>query len=157
MSDKGAHFFRCDLQVHSLRDINWNGHDAITEDERRAYARKLVEACRECGLRGIAITDHHDVLFASYVRKAAYEETDQERQFAPEGCAGDVIKVDEYVDVRGLRNALFHQLPHALIELAPAASDERSLLQSSNNHISARPASADQRQTDTFNTNAHAK
>ena len=34
--------------------------------------------------------------------------------------AGDLIRVDEYLDARGLRrNALFHQLLQALIELAP--------------------------------------
>ncbi len=77
MSDKGAHFFRCDLQVHTPRDINWTGRDYVTDDERRAYAGQLVQACRERGLHGIAITDHHDMVFASYVRQAAAEETDQ--------------------------------------------------------------------------------
>ncbi len=65
--------------------------------------------------------------------------------------AGDVIKVDEYVDLRGLkRSALFHQLLQALIELAPAVSEERSVLESISNHISARPASAEDRQADMF-------
>ena len=37
--------------------------------------------------------------------------------------AGDVTKVDAYLDARGLRrNALFHQLLQALIELASAWS-----------------------------------
>jgi len=65
--------------------------------------------------------------------------------------AGDLIRVDEYLDARGLRrNALFHQLLQALIELAPAATEERSLLESISNHIAARPASADDRQGDMF-------
>jgi len=65
--------------------------------------------------------------------------------------AGDVIRVDEYLDARGLRrNALFHQLLQALIELAPAATEERSLLESISNHIAARPVSADDRQGDMF-------
>jgi putative DNA methylase len=65
--------------------------------------------------------------------------------------AGDVVKVDEYVETRALkRNAVFHQLLQALIELAPAASEERSLLESISNHISARPASAEERQADMF-------
>jgi adenine-specific DNA methylase len=52
--------------------------------------------------------------------------------------AGDVAKVDEYLDARGLRrNALFHQLLQALIELAPAGSEERSLLESISNHVAA--------------------
>jgi putative DNA methylase len=53
--------------------------------------------------------------------------------------AGDVIKVDEYLDVRGLgHNTLFHQLLQALIELAPAGSDERSLLENISNHVASR-------------------
>ena len=65
--------------------------------------------------------------------------------------AGDVVRVDEYLDARGLRrNALFHQLLQALIELAPAGSEERSLLESISNHIAARPASAEDRQRDMF-------
>jgi len=61
--------------------------------------------------------------------------------------AGDVIKVDEYLDARGLRrNALFHQLLQALIELAAAGGEERSLLESISNHVAARGVSAEQRQ-----------
>jgi len=45
--------------------------------------------------------------------------------------AGDVVKVDEYLDNKGLRrNVLFHQLLQALIELADVGSDERALLES---------------------------
>ncbi len=67
--------------------------------------------------------------------------------------AGDQVKVDEYVDLRGLkRNALFHQLLQALIELAPPGGEERSLLESISNHIVARPASAEERQGDMFKT-----
>jgi adenine-specific DNA methylase len=53
--------------------------------------------------------------------------------------AGDETKVDEYLDVRGLkRNALFAQLLQALIELADPGSEERSILESLSNHIAAR-------------------
>src|SRR6266702_4524125 len=53
--------------------------------------------------------------------------------------AGDVTKVDEYLDVRGLgHNTFFHQLLQALIELAPAGSEERALLESISNHVAAR-------------------
>jgi adenine-specific DNA methylase len=65
--------------------------------------------------------------------------------------AGDVVKVDEYVESHALkRNALFHQLLQALIELAPVGSEERSLLESISNHISSRPASAGDRQAEMF-------
>jgi putative DNA methylase len=63
--------------------------------------------------------------------------------------AGDVIKVDEYLDARGLRrNALFHQFLQALIELASPGAEERSLLESISNHVAARGVSAEQRQID---------
>ena len=53
--------------------------------------------------------------------------------------AGDVVKVDEYLDLRVLRrNQLFHRLLQALIELAPTGSDERALLESISNHVVAR-------------------
>ena len=50
--------------------------------------------------------------------------------------AGDVIKVDEYLDMRGLgHNPLFNQLVQALIEMAPERSDERVLLENISNHV----------------------
>jgi putative DNA methylase len=53
--------------------------------------------------------------------------------------AGEEAKVDDYLDTRGLkRNTLFAQLLQALIELAPAASEERSILESLSNHIASR-------------------
>lgn len=81
--DKGAHFYRCDLQVHTPRDTNWTGKDRLTDRERRAYATELVRACRDRGLQAIAITDHHDMLFVRYVRDAAAEETDHEGNDLP--------------------------------------------------------------------------
>ena len=40
--DKGAHFFRCDFQVHTPRDLNWEGADATSEAERQAYAQEFI-------------------------------------------------------------------------------------------------------------------
>ncbi len=55
--------------------------------------------------------------------------------------SGEVGKVNEYLDVRGLgANALLNQLLQALIELAPAHSEERSRLESISNHIKGRNA-----------------
>ena len=52
---------------------------------------------------------------------------------------GDQGKVNGYIDERGLqRNALFAQLLQALIELAEAGSEERSLLEALSNHVKAR-------------------
>ena len=53
--------------------------------------------------------------------------------------AGDQVKVDDYLDTRGLqRNALFNQILQAIIELADAGSDERSILEALSNHVAAR-------------------
>lgn len=50
--------------------------------------------------------------------------------------AGDIAPVDAYLDAMGLRvNVMFHRFLQALIELAPPASEERSLLESLSNHV----------------------
>ncbi len=74
--DKGAHFFKCDFQVHTPRDLNWNGAGAKTEEERRIYSEEFVSACRQKGLQAVAITDHHDVAFFKHIKAAAQSETD---------------------------------------------------------------------------------
>ena len=52
--------------------------------------------------------------------------------------AGDQVRVNDYLDARGLqRNALFHQILQALIELAAAGSDERAILEALSNHATA--------------------
>jgi adenine-specific DNA methylase len=61
--------------------------------------------------------------------------------------AGDVLKVDEYLDDHGLRrHELFRRLLQALIELSPAGSDERTLLESLSNHVQAKGATPEDRQ-----------
>jgi len=67
--DKGAHFYKCDFQVHTPRDTGWTGGDAVSDGERKAYAEELILACRQKGLGAIAITDHHDFAFFSYVKR----------------------------------------------------------------------------------------
>ncbi|MAT40375.1 MAG: hypothetical protein CL946_12305 [Ectothiorhodospiraceae bacterium] len=55
--------------------------------------------------------------------------------------AGDVHKVDDYLDDNGLRRQeLFKRLVQSLIELSVAGSEERSLLESLSNHIQAKGA-----------------
>jgi type III restriction enzyme len=84
-TDNGAHFQRCDFQVHTPRDIRWAGQDAITDEERKSYAAELITACRAKHLGAIAITDHHDLVFFPYIRKAAEEEIDDNGELiAPE-------------------------------------------------------------------------
>ena len=53
--------------------------------------------------------------------------------------AGDQVKVDDYLDTRGLpSNALFHRILQALIELAESDSEERSLLEALSNRAADR-------------------
>lgn len=72
--DKGAHYYSCDLQVHSPLDGRWKGKGNGSEAEREAYAASLVAACRSRGLHAIALTDHHEMTFVPYVRRAAADE-----------------------------------------------------------------------------------
>jgi type III restriction enzyme len=78
--DKGAHFHKCDFQVHTPRDIGWIGNDATSDADRKAYAEELILACRNKGLGAIAITDHHDFTFFPYVKSAARDELDEKGQ-----------------------------------------------------------------------------
>jgi hypothetical protein len=61
--------------------------------------------------------------------------------------AGQAAQVDDYLDAHGLRQQeLFKRVLQALIELAPAGSDERAVLESLSNHIGiklAQPESKD--------------
>src|SRR5229473_5761390 len=83
LMDKGAHFYRCDFQVHTPRDIGWSGGDAVTDSERKNYAEELILACRQKGLGAIAITDHHDLAFFPYIKEAAQNELDDAGQPVP--------------------------------------------------------------------------
>jgi hypothetical protein len=57
--------------------------------------------------------------------------------------AGDVVKVDEYLNTRSLRtNALFPPVLQAVIEMADAGSEERSILESLSNHVQGRSVRA---------------
>ncbi|MBF0245068.1 MAG: DUF1156 domain-containing protein [Planctomycetes bacterium] len=65
--------------------------------------------------------------------------------------SGDVHKVDEYLDDNGLRRQeLFGRLLQSLIELSPAGSEERSLLESLSNHTQAKGSKFDDGQMKLF-------
>ncbi|WP_438010554.1 DUF1156 domain-containing protein [Sorangium sp. So ce321] len=50
--------------------------------------------------------------------------------------AGDQTKVNAYLDARVLwKNALFHQILQAFIELSPEGSEERNILEAISNHV----------------------
>jgi chromosome segregation protein len=74
--DKGAHFFKCDFQVHTPRDINWQGQRPSDDAGRKNYAENFVKKCRELGLHAVAITDHHDFSFFPIIKTAALHEVD---------------------------------------------------------------------------------
>ncbi|CDI03003.1 hypothetical protein BN873_370002 [Candidatus Competibacter denitrificans Run_A_D11] len=82
--DKGAHFHQCDFQVHTPRDRRWVGQEFITDEERKNYSQALIKACRDKKIQAIAITDHHDMFFAKYIRQEAIEETDENGLLIPE-------------------------------------------------------------------------
>jgi chromosome segregation protein len=90
MMDNGAHFYKCDFQAHTPRDINWDGAGAVTDDERRQYAREFVASCRAKSIDAVGITDHHDLAFFRFIREAALEETDDKGQSL---SAGDRLVV----------------------------------------------------------------
>src|ERR1035437_7455872 len=81
--DRGAHFHKCDFQVHAPRDTNWQGTSAVTDDERHRYAQEFVAACRSKGIDAVAITDHHDLCFFKYIRAAVEIETDEAGESLP--------------------------------------------------------------------------
>jgi hypothetical protein len=59
---------------------------------------------------------------------------------------GDVTKVNEHLDANRLRkNPLFAQLLQALIEMSPADSKEKTLLEKLSNHIGAKGALAERK------------
>jgi len=58
--------------------------------------------------------------------------------------AGDLSKVDGYLDSNGLRRQeLFKRLLQSIIELSPRGTEERSLLESISNHVGVRGATAE--------------
>src|SRR5580700_5177812 len=74
--DKGAHFHRCDFQVHTPRDTNWHGARPTTREQRAEYGDRLVASCRQKRIDAIAVTDHHDFEYFPVIREAALREKD---------------------------------------------------------------------------------
>jgi len=110
--DKGAHFFRCDFQVHSPRDRGWGGNkfgvntneiQTLTAEQKRKitddrfqFAREYLQKVRDAGLNAIAITDHHDVVFAKIIRKVAEEE---KNAFSESGELEKIITVFPGIEI----------------------------------------------------------
>ncbi|WP_376707605.1 TrlF family AAA-like ATPase [Bradyrhizobium glycinis] len=78
-----ASFRKCDFQIHSCRDPNWEGQRPLgvgdakpggakasavdVEASRKAWAKSLVDKCVAKKLRAIALTDHHEMVMVRYV------------------------------------------------------------------------------------------
>lgn len=75
--DKGAHFYKTDLQIHTPRDRGWQpaGARPETDEERLGYAKEFVARCRQLGVGAIGVTDHDDVCFVKYFQLAAQDGT----------------------------------------------------------------------------------
>jgi len=72
----GATWKKCDFQIHTPRDPQWDGQRfaggrADLEAAREAWADIFVTECIQRGLGAIAVTDHHDFCFVPYVQRAA--------------------------------------------------------------------------------------
>jgi len=72
--DKGAHYYRTDLQVHTPRDRRWVGGNATSDSERESFANAFIAECRAAGVQAVAITDHHDLAMVRFIRDAAKRE-----------------------------------------------------------------------------------
>ena len=71
----GARFYKCDLHTHTPADgrFNCEGWPVETEEEKQAFARKLVRYAQMRGLDILGVTSHNDVSWLPYVQEAAEE------------------------------------------------------------------------------------
>lgn len=78
-----AYWRKCDFQVHTPRDPNWQGvrpvglgedNDGVpaTVDDvdaaRARWAEDFVDQCLRRGLEAVALTDHHEMIMVPYVQ-----------------------------------------------------------------------------------------
>nr|WP_198360962.1 PHP domain-containing protein [Sphingomonas sp. KC8] len=91
-----AYWRKCDFQVHTPRDPNWQGVRPIgigddkdgvpatvvdVDTARQQWAEDFVEQCVRRGLEAIAITDHHEMVMVPYVQAAIAARRDLEPDF----------------------------------------------------------------------------
>lgn len=69
--DRGARYFRADLQVHTPADARWPGQQPSDPDERATVARDYLRAAQARGMEVVGITEHHDVSWIDELRHAA--------------------------------------------------------------------------------------
>ncbi len=136
----------CGLSDSALADrhdllVRTGGKSAASEDEEDAEEGEKEEVSSGSGskvkLKPWSVRKKKTL--GEVVEGKAPPMIDQVHKLMHLWKAGDVAKVDGYLDDHGLRReVIFQQLVQALIELSPAGSDERSLLESISNHVSAR-------------------
>lgn len=91
-----AYWRKCDFQVHTPRDPNWQGsrpigvgddvegRPATTADvdaARQEWAEEFVGQCAQRGLEAVAITDHHEMVMVPYVQAAIAARKEREEGF----------------------------------------------------------------------------
>ncbi|WP_417460658.1 TrlF family AAA-like ATPase [Kordiimonas sp.] len=74
----GAVWKKTDFQIHTPRDPNWKGEHlagggGALEAKRFAWTHSFLDSCLEKGLTAVALTDHHDICFSTYVQKVVAE------------------------------------------------------------------------------------
>lgn len=80
-----ASWRKCDFQVHTPRDANWQGARTVglgedcegktatagdVDADRARWADFFVEKCAQKGLEAVALTDHHEMVMVPYVQEA---------------------------------------------------------------------------------------
>lgn len=69
--DRGASYFRADLQVHTPVDKRWPGPAPTEPDARAELALTYLRAAKDRGIDLVGITEHHDVSWIDELRHAA--------------------------------------------------------------------------------------
>jgi type III restriction enzyme len=91
-----AYWCKCDFQVHTPRDPNWQGPRPVGLGEdnggqpacaadvdagRQGWAEDFVQQCARRGLEAIAITDHHEMVMIPYIKSAIDAERARNGEF----------------------------------------------------------------------------
>ena len=80
-----ASWRKCDFQLHTPRDPNWNGTRPVgigmdlngqpatvtdVDHQRQLWADSFVDQCIARGLEAIALTDHNEMIMVPYVQQS---------------------------------------------------------------------------------------
>lgn len=140
----------CNLSERQLADqyeilSRGKGTAAEEEDAEAEEGAEEVEATGGGGTFRLRAWSHrkHRMLGLDTEGGRAAPLIDQVHKLMHLWKGGDVNKVNEYLDSRGLRRSgIFAKLLQALIELSPHGDEERSILESLSNHIRSLGAAA---------------